>query len=100
MRHALARAVILLSIALTLANAECFARCLAQPPDMAAPCHSHSKTQMTVQQHDMQPTAATTVGPAVSPVSIPVSQLAERVSAGAVVQPPLIYDTSPLPLRI
>ncbi|HTC36469.1 MAG TPA: hypothetical protein VK724_24020 [Bryobacteraceae bacterium] len=103
MRCALARVAILLSIALALANAECFTRCLAQPVDHAAPpCHSHSKTQLETpqQQHDAQPSASFTLAPAVAVAAIPVSSLGEPLPASRDDQPQLNYDTGPLPLRI
>jgi len=41
MRLMLGKVLILLTLALTLANAQCFARCLVQPCDVAtSPCHS------------------------------------------------------------
>ena len=41
MARVLGKALILLTIALTLANAQCFARCLVQPCDTgSSPCHS------------------------------------------------------------
>lgn len=102
MRHALARVVMLLSIVLTLANAACFARCLAQTAEHhpAPPCHSQHKSQTVTQQHDMQPSAAATVAAPVSPVPLPAMQLAEGVLISTSDQPPATYDTSPLPLRI
>ena len=42
MRLVLGKVLILLTIALTLANAQCFARCLVAPCDLAtSPCHSN-----------------------------------------------------------
>jgi len=93
----------LLSIALALANAECFTRCLAQPADHAAPpCHSHGKTQLGTaqQQHDAQPSAGFTLAPAIAVATIPVSRLGERLPASTDDRPQLTYDTGPLPLRI
>jgi hypothetical protein len=94
--------VILLSIALALANAECFTRCLAQPSDHAAPpCHSHGKTHLeTQQQHDAQPSASFMLAPAVSLVLHPVIWLGERLPASPDDRPQLTCDTGPLPLRI
>ena len=102
MRCALARVAILLSIALALANAECFARCLAQPSDHAAPpCHSHGKAQLvTPQQHDAQPSASFTLAPAIAIAVLPMSWLDERLPAASDDRPQLTYDTGPLPLRI
>ncbi len=102
MRCALARVAILLSLALTLANAECFTRCLAQPADHTAPpCHSHSKAQLeTPQQHDAQPSASFTLAPAISVAAIPVIWQGERLPASPDDRPQLNYDTGPLPLRI
>jgi len=101
MRCALARVAILLSIALALANAECFTRCLAQPADhAAAPCHSHSKTHLETQQHDAQPSASFTLAPAISVAAIPVSWRGERLPGAPDDRPQINYDTGPLPLRI
>ena len=103
MRQTLARVVIFLSIALTLANAACFARCLARSAadHPVPPCHSQQKThEMAAPQHDMQPSATATVAAPVTPLYVTASQPAEPVFVGTDVQPPLTFDTSPLPLRI
>ncbi len=102
MRCALARVAVLLSIALALANAECFTRCLAQPADhAAAPCHSHGKTQLvTQQQHDGQPSASFSLAPVIAIAILPMSWQGERLVTGPNQLPQLNYDTGPLPLRI
>jgi len=99
MQRARAKAVILLSVALMLANAECFARCLAQPADHSVPpCHSQSKTHMAAPQHDMQAVAAQTVTVAESEQYIP--SLTEPLFASEYLPQPFASDTGPLPLRI
>lgn len=107
MRYALARVVLLLSVVLVLANAQCFARCLTQPVDNAAPpCHSHGKTQTSVPQHDVRPSSAATVQTTGSFVFVPVSKSAACAAAlwftdaADLRPPPLILATCPLPLRI
>jgi hypothetical protein len=103
MRGALARVFILLSIALAIANAQCFTRCLVELPDNAPPpCHSHGKTQVLPPQHDLRPTAAPTVQAAGSLAPVPVGQFAAApfTDIGELRPPPLAITTAPLPLRI
>src|ERR1700728_1970240 len=109
MRCALARVCILLSIALALANAQCFARCLvAAPgnvPDHATPpCHSHGhspqKTQAAGPQHDIRPAAAPMVP--LSAVAAGTTVIASPFSTTAKLHPPppLSAATTSPPLRI
>src|ERR1700722_5529646 len=102
MRGALARVFILLSIALALANAQCFARCLVAAPDHATPpCHSHghAKTQVAGPQHDIRPSAAPTVP--LSAVAADTIVIASPVSTTAEVHPPPVTaGTASPPLRI
>src|SRR5208282_1295825 len=100
MRRALSRVVILLSVMLALANAQCFARCLVQPADHAAPpCHSHGKAQAPTQQHDWRQAS-------VAQLFAPVGEITVRPVALTVIEPgelrppPLVFSTIPLPLRL
>ena len=100
MRSALTRIAILLCVMLALANAQCFARCLTQPVDNSAPpCHSHGKAHVAAPQHDLQPSS----GPAIaitSPLSAPLTALAEPL-LWADYRPPALVPSPPLlPLRI
>ena len=62
MRHAAGKVLILLTIALALANARCFAHCLVQPCGQqgAMSCHSHGKANSVncAHHHDMTAPAA------------------------------------------
>src|SRR5580700_9721399 len=99
MRCALARAFILLSIALALANAQCFTRCLVEAADNATPpCHSHGKTQVLPAQHDLRPTAAPTVALCALAVSTNVIAL-PFLAAAELHPPPPAVSAIPLSLR-
>src|SRR5271170_5093983 len=101
---ALARVVILLSVALALANAQCFTRCLVQPADNAMPpCHSHGhsngKAQASGPQHDIRPSAAPMVP--LSALAAHTNVIASPFSATTELRPaPLAVARTPLPLRI
>ncbi len=103
------RLLIVLAAALAFANAQCFARCLAQPPARASmPCHSHGQTHSSSQQHDLKMAAAHSVAPASGNrlvlLDTPVESarsLPEPLLAGPDPGPPPLPDTAaPLPLRI
>jgi hypothetical protein len=101
MRCALARVFILLSIALALANAQCFTRCLVKAPDHATPpCHSQGKTQVLPPQHDIRPSAVPTVP--LSALAANAEAIASPFFATTELRPPrlTITTTAPLPLRI
>jgi len=100
MRGTWASVFILLSVALALANGQCFARCLVELPDNAAPpCHSHGKTQVLPPQHDLRPTAAPIA--ALSAVAAGTDVIASPFFATIELRPPpRAIITIPLPLRI
>jgi hypothetical protein len=103
------RVSILLTVALVLANAQCFAQCLAQPDDSTrSHCHQHgpAKAGHCVQQHDLRAGAAGLVAPdcglvaLVELADLPMLQaLAYRVELSAP-SPPLSGTTTPLLLRV
>ena len=67
MRFLLGKALVLLTIALAFANAQCVASCAVSVPEPSAPpCHSqhHSNAGHCPQQHDLKPAAATFLQPA------------------------------------
>src|ERR1700683_69932 len=104
MRCALARVFILLSIALALSNAQCFARCLVGAPEHATPpCHSHGrsplKTQAAGPQHDIRLSAAPMVP--VSALAASTTVIPSLLSTTADLHPPpFAAATTPPPLRI
>src|SRR5579859_6837843 len=106
MRCALARVVVLISVALALANAECFTKCLAGPSDHGAPpCHSHAKAQTPGPQHDLRPVTGSTVQPAVFLTTMTPSVLVAPgwvalTLTDAELRPPPLAVTTTIPLRI
>ena len=107
MRSALARVAVLLSVALALANAQCFTRCLAQPADHSAPpCHSHSKVQTPAPQHDLRPSAGATVQPGATLMMVTVADFGAPASVASMVagrtelRPPPLDIATTIPLRI
>lgn len=100
MRHALARVVILLSVTLALANAQCFTRCLVQPAEHAAPpCHSHGKVQAQTQQHDLRQASVTQLFAPVAEITLHLVA-SSFIEFGELRPPPLAFSTIPLPLRV
>jgi len=63
---------VVLTIALIVANAQCFASCLAKPDGAGTQCpqHSSSKSGKCIQQHDFTASAAHI--PALAPGSVAV----------------------------
>jgi len=104
-----ARVLVLLALALTAANAECFTRCLVHPANHASmPCHSKDKAKPSAPQHDFELVSAHSQAPAGSQVVALAHQdenclpsAREYVSFALSPSPPIL-DTasSPLPLRI
>jgi hypothetical protein len=94
----------LLSIALALANAQCFTRCLVEATYNATPpCHSHgnspAKTQASGPQHDLRPTAAPMVP--LSALAASTNMIALPFFPATELHPPsLAVAAIPLPLRI
>jgi hypothetical protein len=104
-----ANVLILFAIALLLANAECFTRCLVHPADNASmPCHSGGKAKTNPPQHDFeliqvhsQPPAGSQAAAPVYQPEIPLPNARESLSIAASPSPPILDPaSSPLPLRI
>src|SRR5450755_3762730 len=79
MRCRLGEILILLTVALVVRNAQCFAHCLAEPGESgAAHCHQHGreKSGHCVMQHDLTADSARAVTPkgglSVAPIELPV----------------------------
>jgi|SRR5579864_934264 len=103
------KVLILLAIALALANAGCFARCIVQSCEASPPpCHSHSKGDAghCPQQNQMKTAVTSAValdwGAAFIPVDEPaeVTQTEQPVSFVASSVTPLWSVPAPLALRI
>jgi hypothetical protein len=101
---------ILLTVALVMANAQCFAQCLTQPDHSSAShCHQHgsAKAGHCVQQHDLR------VGSAAMPTLdcglVALVELPDLAVTGAswhaaellAPSPPVPFgENTPLPLRV
>jgi hypothetical protein len=100
--------LILLTVALAMANALCFAQCLAQPDDSSAHCHQHGpdKAGRCVQQHDLRAGSVGTIAPDCGLVAlVELPDLPILLGSGYRVEllapsPPLSGKTTPLPLRV
>jgi hypothetical protein len=111
MGRSFARVLILLTIALALANGQCFARCLAQPVDNARvprPCHSQGRPHVDARQHDLELTATHSTAPSdwnslawIDQPMEPARTLAQLMCARRDRLPhPFDNAYTPLPLRI
>jgi hypothetical protein len=100
---------ILLTVALVVANAQCFAQCLAQADDSSAShCHQHgpAKAGHCVQQHDLRvggaamPTLDCGLVALVGLADIPILLASAYWFELLTPSPPLSGKTTPLPLRV
>jgi hypothetical protein len=100
---------IFLTIVLVMANAHCFAQCLAQPDHSSAShCHQHgpAKAGHCVQQHDLRvgsaamPTLDCDLVALVEQTDIPILLASAYRFELLTPSPPLSGKTTPLPLRV
>jgi hypothetical protein len=108
MRSWWARILILLTVALAVANAQCFAQCLMQPRG-AAHCHQHGQTKFAhcSLQHELRLSSAGSVAPGavlIALVELPdlaINPASPRSIEPLAESPPTPFNpTTPLPLRI
>jgi hypothetical protein len=111
MRYRTGKVLILLTIALALANARCFSHCLVQPcgEQGTASCHSHGKSTAgsCAHHHDLTAPASTSfaIGDCIFELAGATSSIGMEtglavVDAADPSPPPLIASISSLPLRV
>jgi hypothetical protein len=105
MQHRRGKLLILLTVALAIVNAQCFALCLVQFD--AGASHCHPKPGHCPLQHDLTTGSARTAAPVAAPIALvdlpllTINPAPQESTEPLTESPPSFFSTAaPLPLRI